>query len=107
MSIQNLNTRDPFADASNGSKDYSQHWPVHIRVQHRNGFRIITTVQGLSLEYDLKKIVRCCKKEFACNGAVVEYGKVIQLQGDQRENICRWLTKMGLAKLDQLRIHSF
>ena len=39
--------------------------------------------QGLSSEYDLKKIIKVAKKEFACNGTVVdhsEYGEVLQLQ---------------------------
>lgn len=49
-------------------------------------------------------------QEFACNGTVIEhaeYGEVLQLQGDQRENICQWLTKAGLAKSDQLKVHGF
>ncbi|XP_034654877.1 eukaryotic translation initiation factor eIF1-like [Drosophila subobscura] len=86
------------------------HGLVHIRIQQRNGRKTLTTVQGLSAEYDLKKIVRSCKKEFACNGTVIEhpeYGEVLQLQGDQRENICQWLTKVGLAKPDQLKVHGF
>lgn len=110
MSIQNLNVFDPFADAIKGADDDVQDGLVHIRIQQRNGRKTLTTVQGLSSEYDLKKIVRTCKKEFACNGTVVEhpeYGEVLQLQGDQRENICQWLTKCGLAKSDQLKVHGF
>lgn len=110
MSIQNLNTFDPFADAIKGADDDVQDGLVHIRIQQRNGRKTLTTVQGLSAEYDLKKIVRACKKEFACNGTVIEhpeYGEVLQLQGDQRENICQWLTKSGLAKPDQLKVHGF
>ncbi|XP_063697032.1 eukaryotic translation initiation factor eIF1 [Culicoides brevitarsis] len=108
--IQNLQTFDPFADASKGSEDDVQDGLVHIRIQQRNGRKTLTTVQGLSKDYDLKKIVRACKKEFACNGTVIEhaeYGEVLQLQGDQRENICQWLTKAGLAKSDQLKVHGF
>ncbi|XP_002134050.1 eukaryotic translation initiation factor eIF1-like [Drosophila pseudoobscura] len=110
MSIQNLNTRDPFVDASKCNDDDIQDGLVHIRIQQRKGRKTLTTVQGLSQEYDLKKIVRSCKKEFACNGTVIEhqeYGKVLQLQGDQRENICQWLTKIGLAKGHQLKVHGF
>ena len=50
------------------------------------------------------------KKEFACNGTVVdhsEYGEVLQLQGDQRENICKLLVNCGLVKQDQLKVHGF
>lgn len=53
----------------------------------------------------------CCNlQEFACNGTVVEhpeYGEVLQLQGDQRTNVCSWLTKIGLVKADQLKVHGF
>ena len=49
-------------------------------------------------------------QEFACNGTVVdhpEYGEVIQLQGDQRNNIYEFLEKVGIAKKDQLKVHGF
>lgn len=107
--IQNLEAFDPFADAA-GGKDDVQEALVHIRIQQRNGRKTLTTVQGLSAEYDLKKIVRACKKEFACNGTVVEhaeYGEVLQLQGDQRENICQFLTKVGLVNPEQIKVHGF
>jgi translation initiation factor 1 len=110
MSIQNLTTFDPFADATQGADAAPQAGLVHVRIQQRNGRKTLTTVQGLSTEYDLRKIVRACKKEFACNGTVVEhpeYGEVLQLQGDQRENICQFLTKTGLVTQDQLKVHGF
>jgi len=53
---------DPFADAIKGSEEGVQDGFVHIRIQQRNGRKTLTTVQGLSSEYDLKKIVRACKK---------------------------------------------
>lgn len=55
-------TLDPFADAIKGNDDDIQDGLVHIRIQQRNGRKTLTTVQGLSAEYDLKKIVRSCKK---------------------------------------------
>merc|ERR1712096_547934 len=48
--------------------------------------------------------------KFACNGTVIEhpeYGEVIQLQCDQRKNICQFLVEIGLAKDDQLKVHGF
>jgi len=110
MSIENLKAFDPFADAAKGDEDGVQDGLVHIRIQQRNGRKTLTTIQGLSAEYDLKKIVRACKKEFACNGTVVEhpeYGQVLQLQGDQRSKICGWLTSIGLVKQDQIKVHGF
>ncbi|XP_010622822.1 eukaryotic translation initiation factor 1b isoform X1 [Fukomys damarensis] len=94
--IQNLQSFDPFADATKGddllpagTEDY-----IHIRIQQRNGRKTLTTVQGIADDYDKKKLVKAFKKKFACNGTVIEhpeYGEVIQLQGDQRKNICQFL----------------
>merc|ERR1712062_923487 len=105
--FQNLQSRDPFAEDEGGA---NQDGYIHVRIQQRNGRKTLTTVQGLSSEFDLKKIVRVAKKEFACNGTVVEhpeYGEVVQLQGDQREKICQMLVKCGLVKHDQLKVHGF
>lgn len=49
-------------------------------------------------------------QEFNCNGTVVEnpeYGEVIQLQGDQRQNISDFLKQLKLAKPDQIHMHGF
>ncbi|CAO2645317.1 Eukaryotic translation initiation factor 1, partial [Lemmus lemmus] len=88
----------PFADASKGddllpagTEDY-----IHIRIQQRNGRKTLTTVQGIADDYDKKKLVKH-----------PEYGEVIQLQGDQRKNICQFLIEIGLAKDDQLKVHGF
>merc|ERR1712062_814118 len=110
MSIENIKTFDPFADAAKGGENDVQDGLVHIRIQQRNGRKTLTTIQGLSSEYDLKKILRACKKEFACNGTVIEhkeYGEVLQLQGDQRLKIRDWLKNTGLVSLDQLKAHGF
>jgi len=109
--IQNLQTRDPFADAQdNELGGVSTDDFIHIRIQQRNGRKTLTTVQGINPKYDLKKIVRACKKEFACNGTVVEhpeYGEVIQLQGDQRNNISHLIVKIQIAKEEQIKMHGF
>uniref|UniRef100_A0A8C5V157 SUI1 domain-containing protein n=1 Tax=Microcebus murinus TaxID=30608 RepID=A0A8C5V157_MICMU len=91
--IQNLHSFDPFAD------NY-----IHIRMQQRNSWKILTTVQGIADDYYKKKL------KFACNGTIIEhleYGEVIQLQGDQRKNICQFLVETGLAKDNQLKVHRF
>jgi len=101
---------DPFADANAedsgaGSKDY-----VHVRVQQRNGRKSLTTVQGLKKEFNYNKILKDFKKEFCCNGTVVqdpELGQVIQLQGDQRKNVSQVLVQAGVVKKDLIKIHGF
>uniref|UniRef100_A0A8W8KWL5 SUI1 domain-containing protein n=2 Tax=Magallana gigas TaxID=29159 RepID=A0A8W8KWL5_MAGGI len=104
-------TKDPFKEASTDDNNAGvQENLIHIRIQQRNGRKTLTTVQGISTDYDLKKIVKACKKEFACNGTVVEhpeYGEVIQLQGDQRNRIRDFLRDIGIAREEQLKVHGF
>merc|ERR1712130_750045 len=101
---------DPFAEQvekedSGAGKDY-----VHIRIQQRNGKKSLTTIQGLEKGFDYKKVLKAFKKEFCCNGNVVddkELGQVIQLQGDQRKNVSTFLVGNKLAKKDLIKIHGF
>ncbi|XP_052208596.1 protein translation factor SUI1 homolog 2-like [Diospyros lotus] len=110
LDLQTPTAFDPFAEAKDdpagaGSKDY-----VHIRVQQRNGRKCLTTVQGLKKEFSYDRILKDLKKEFCCNGTVVqdkEVGKVIQLQGDQRKNVSNFLVQAGIVKKDQIKIHGF
>ncbi|KAI0709301.1 eukaryotic translation initiation factor 1 [Earliella scabrosa] len=66
MSVQNLNTFDPFADEGDplgSTQDVgSQSNYIHIRIQQRNGRKTLTTLQGLPKEYDLKKLLKAFKK---------------------------------------------
>ncbi|XP_054811060.1 uncharacterized protein LOC129312453 [Prosopis cineraria] len=101
---------DPFAEANAddsgaGAKEY-----VHIRIQQRNGRKSLTTVQGLKKEFSYNKILKDLKKEFCCNGTVVqdpELGQVIQLQGDQRKNVSTFLVQAGIVKKEHIKIHGF
>ena len=65
-------------------KDGSKGSYVHIRIQQRNGRKSLTTVQGLAIDLDLKKILKALKKTYSTNGTILvddEVGEVIQLQG--------------------------
>uniref|UniRef100_A0A7S0RAI2 SUI1 domain-containing protein n=1 Tax=Pyramimonas obovata TaxID=1411642 RepID=A0A7S0RAI2_9CHLO len=99
---------DPFADAEAESE--SQNY-IHVRVQQRNGRKSLTTVQGIEGGFDYKKVLKAFKKEFCCNGTVVEdpeLGKVIQLQGDQRKNVHQFLVSEKIVKnKDLIKIHGF
>ncbi|KAI0034529.1 translation initiation factor SUI1 [Vararia minispora EC-137] len=113
MSVQNLNTFDPFADEAdplaNNEDVGSQQNYIHIRIQQRNGRKTLTTLQGLPKEYDAKKLLKAFKKEFACNGTLVddqEMGQVIQLQGDQRTKMANFLTEEGLPR-NTIKLHGF
>jgi len=113
MNVQNLTSYDPFADEGDplgDSQDVgSQADYIHIRIQQRNGRKTLTTLQGLSEEYDAKKLLKAFKKEFACNGTLVEdekMGKVIQLQGDQRIKVLNFLVENGIEK-STVKVHGF
>lgn len=103
---------------------------IHIRIQQRNGRKTLTTVEGIPSRYDLKKILRVIKKQFSCNGTVVndekvcpqylnpypacltlsKAGGVIQLQGDQRNAMKEFLVdkEKGL-EIDPktIKVHGF
>ncbi|KAF9069839.1 eukaryotic translation initiation factor 1 [Rhodocollybia butyracea] len=111
MSVQNLNAVDPFAEeeilATNDVGSQSEY--IHIRIQQRNGRKTLTTLQGLPKQYDPKKLLKAFKKEFACNGTLVDdekMGQVIQLQGDQRVKISTFLTDNGIEKAT-IKVHGF
>ncbi|KAF6827052.1 translation initiation factor [Colletotrichum musicola] len=113
MSIENLKTYDPFAEADEDTGETKQAHYIHIRIQQRNGRKTLTTVQGLPKKFDQKKILKVIKKQFACNGTIVadsEMGEVIQLQGDQRKVVQEFLIdkKEGLG-LDSktIKVHGF
>ncbi|KAI0093870.1 eukaryotic translation initiation factor 1 [Irpex rosettiformis] len=114
MNVQNFATFDPFADEGDAlaaaNQDVgSQSNYIHVRVQQRNGRKTLTTLQGLPKEYDAKKLLKAFKKEFACNGTLVddeEAGQVIQLQGDQRQKISAFLVEEGIPRAT-IKIHGF
>jgi translation initiation factor 1 len=86
----------------------------HIRVQQRNGRKCITSIDGLEEDLDLKRICKAMREAFSCNGNVVmksdEETGVIQLQGDQRENIKQWLLDQQIIlknEVDRIVVHGF
>lgn len=106
--FQFTNPLDPFADTGDSEAQAANY--IHIRIQQRNGRKTLTTVQGVPNEYDLKKILKVLKKDFACNGNIVkddDMGEIIQLQGDQRVKVSEFLIgKLQLPKKN-IKIHGF
>ncbi len=100
-------TYDDFKQGSLAKNKY------HIRVQQRNGRKCITTVDGLEEDLDLKRMCRAMRNAFSCNGNVSKKDdgtEVIQLQGDQRENIKLWLLEQEILQkneVDRIVIHGF
>ena len=103
-----FDTYDAFKQSSLTKNKY------HIRVQQRNGRKCITTLDGLEEDLDLKRICKAMREAFSCNGNVVmkdgEDMGVIQLQGDQRENIKQWLLDQEIIlknETDRIVVHGF
>lgn len=106
--MDHFNTYNPFSNTSLTKNKY------HIRVQQRNGRKCITTLDGLEEDLDLKRICKAMREAFSCNGNVImkegEEEGVIQLQGDQRENIKQWLLEQEIilkSEVDRIVIHGF
>ncbi|XP_010482910.1 PREDICTED: protein translation factor SUI1 homolog 1-like [Camelina sativa] len=109
LDIQVPSAYDPFAEAKDSDAPGAKE-NIHIRIQQRNGKKSLTTVQGLKKEYSYERILKDLKKDFCCNGNVVqnkELGKIIQLQGDQRKKVSQFLVQAGIAEKDQIKIHGF
>ncbi len=78
-----------------------------MRIQLRSGRRYVTTVQGLSNDFDHNKILKDMKRTFNCNGAVVndeDWGPIISLTGDQRVNVRAFLLDLEICTEDQLKV---
>ena len=83
---------------------------IHIRIQQRNAKKTITTVEGIDPDIDLKRLVKYIKKKFNCNGSIIiteDDIPIIQLQGDQRENIKKFLIKENIISEDFVKVHGF
>ena len=106
MDINNLN-KDPFGSDNFEDDIFTK---VHIRSQQRNGKKSITIIQGLDEELDEKKILKYFKKTFKCNGCISddnEYGKIIQLSGDQKENIKQFFIEQNIYTEDNIVVHGY
>jgi translation initiation factor 1 len=102
--IINLNNKDLFADIGH------RHQKVHIRIQIRNQRKCILSVSGLATDLDLKKICRYFKKTLKCNGVVKhdeKHGNIIQLQGDHREFVRKFLIVEEIIPKEFIVVHGF
>jgi translation initiation factor 1 len=81
---------------------------VHIRIQQRNGKKVITIIQGLDAKIPRKDLIKKFKTMYACGGHIAEdeeFGEVIQLTGDQRIKVRDYLVDNELVEADKVEIH--
>ncbi len=82
---------------------------IHIHIQTQ-GKRHLTIVEGLDKDLDLKRICKSMMKFFSCNGKADKEKHILQLQGDQRQNVKEWLLQnevLSKGDLDRLVIHGY
>uniref|UniRef100_A0A6C0EMN3 SUI1 domain-containing protein n=1 Tax=viral metagenome TaxID=1070528 RepID=A0A6C0EMN3_9ZZZZ len=83
---------------------------MHVRIQQRTGRKNITILQGISLELDIKNILKDMKKQFSCGGSVQRDENdlpVVVLFGDQRQNILSYFITHDLATRDDFVLHGY
>ena len=86
---------------------------INIRVQQRNGRKSWTMVEGLEniKDIDLKKFNKFIKKSLCCNGSIkksdVNNEKILQFQGDHREDIKKIIIQQFQISEENIIIHGF
>ena len=108
---------DPFGattDANQGQAAQTAGGPahnfVHLHFQKRNARQCLTSVRGLPEDLDMKKLTRHFKKAWCCNGTTTkhsEWGDIIQLQGDHRRDIFKFLIDEGISTKEEIKIHGY
>lgn len=87
--------------------EYNDNDKVTIFVKKRNNRQSDTAISGLAKDLDLKKILSYMKKHFNCTGTITddkEFGEVISLTGDQKENVYNFLIKEEIYKKENIII---
>jgi translation initiation factor 1 len=107
MSIQNFKAFGPFyeADEIGAPKDY-----LHIQIRKIGEGRKVTNIQGLPKKFEAKKLLKTTKKKCACYGNIIadaEMGELIQLQGDQRHGVQKFLMDEEGLDSESVRVHRF
>lgn len=112
-----LNNNDPFEapTATQGSTQPSSNFDsqtnfVHLHFQKRNARQCLTAVRGLPADLDMKKLTRHFKKAWCCNGSTTkhsQWGDIIQLQGDHRRDIFKFLMDEGISTKEEIKIHGY
>ncbi len=103
--IQLFNTPDIF--------NVIEEEPIHIRIIQRTSRKYITTIQGLKRDLNLSSLAKYMRKAFHCQADVFIFEKngvkqkIIKLQGDQRDNIKRFLIAEQIVPEALIKVHGF
>lgn len=95
--------------------DEEKHFVVHITIKQRTKSKFITYVADFPKRYDLNKILRYIKKIYKCGGSILKQRdeikdtvkEVIQLSGDQRDNIRDFFINYNVLDKENIIVHGF
>lgn len=82
---------------------------IHLRIKNRNQKKCVTIVEGLNSELDIPRMFKLFRKTFCCNGNIINDNNsvIIQLTGDQRENVRNFLVREQLYSNNCITIHGY
>lgn len=82
---------------------------IHIRIKQRNGRKSVTTVENLPPELNIETISKNMKKCFHCISTVIKSGdeKIIQLSGDQRTVVKKYLVDNQISVDELIVVHGY
>lgn len=82
---------------------------VHIGVKQRTTRSSITSVEKLPASFDLTTVLKKMRKSFHCSGSIQTGtdGKFIQLSGDQRIAVKKFLIDNSLVDEENIVIHGY
>lgn len=83
---------------------------VQIRIKQRNTRCSITSVEKLPTSFDLVILLKKMRKAFHCSGSIqtsAEGNKFIQLTGDQRLFVKKFLLDNSLVEEENIIMHGF
>lgn len=85
--------------------EFEKHKRIDIRIQQL-GSKFITIIEGLAEDLDLKILLKTLIKNLHCNGNIIDE-KIIQLQGDHRNKIYKFLIEEKIIPKEFIKIHGF
>lgn len=83
---------------------------IHIRIRQRNTRKYITIIENIPETHDFVKILKAMKNKFNCNGSLhtnQEDKKYIQLFGDQRDGVKKYIIDQKIANSENIIVHGF
>lgn len=81
---------------------------IEIYIRQRNGKKCITSIEGVNNFIDddhIKLFIKKIKKNLNCRCNIND--NLIELSGDQRNNLQSLFIKWGIVKSDQIKIHGY